>query len=63
MHMAEGSGSVVGPSPTVTASLLGKLCCPQPADISRKRRVSVNVASNIIQPEVCFSVAAHALVP
>ena len=43
MYMPEGSDPVVGPSPTVTApSLLGKLHCPQPLDISRKRRVPVS---------------------
>ena len=41
MHMAEGSDSVVDPSPTAP-SRLAKLRCPQPADISRKRKVVVN---------------------
>ena len=71
MHMAKGNDSTAGPSPTVTASsILGKLSCSQPVDISRKRKVSVNphVASVglpgvVSSTEVCFSVAAHVQIP
>ena len=67
MYMPEGSDSVAGPSPAVTApSLLGKLHCPQPVDISRKRRVPINSPRGKRRSAGCgnfVSVAAHARIP